>query len=167
MRSQDDHRRKQWIQSNHSDDIMGAIASQITSPTSVYSTVYSDADQRKHQSPALLALCVGNSPGTGEFSAHMASNAENVSIWWRHHVQSSSRSGRFTCWIRNAVRFCKASVEERPWYIQERIMQPMRQSQASWPDQRAHDHADNSGLWGLVTAEPGRATGHSDKLDNN
>ena len=29
-------------------------------------------------------LCVGNSPGTGEFSAQMASNAENVSIWWRH-----------------------------------------------------------------------------------
>ena len=31
-------------------------------------------------------LCVGNSPGTGEFPAQMASNAENVSIWWRHHA---------------------------------------------------------------------------------
>ena len=30
-------------------------------------------------------LCVGNSPGTGEFPAQMTSNAENVSIWWRHH----------------------------------------------------------------------------------
>ena len=30
-------------------------------------------------------LCVGNSPGTGEFPAQMASYAENVSIWWRHH----------------------------------------------------------------------------------
>ena len=30
--------------------------------------------------------CVGNSPGTGEFPAQMASNAENVSIWWRHYV---------------------------------------------------------------------------------
>ena len=29
-------------------------------------------------------LC-GNSPGTGEFPAQMASNAENVSTWWRHH----------------------------------------------------------------------------------
>ena len=28
---------------------------------------------------------MGNSPGTGEFLAQMASNAENVSIWWRHH----------------------------------------------------------------------------------
>ena len=32
-------------------------------------------------------LCVGNSPVTGEFSAQRASNAENVSIWWRHHDQ--------------------------------------------------------------------------------
>ena len=29
--------------------------------------------------------CAGNSPVTGEFLAHMASNAENVSISWRHH----------------------------------------------------------------------------------
>ena len=34
----------------------------------------------------VTGLCAGNSPGTGEFSAQMASNAENVSIWWRHHV---------------------------------------------------------------------------------
>ena len=33
---------------------MSAIASQITSPTIVYSTVYSAADQRKHQSSASL-----------------------------------------------------------------------------------------------------------------
>ena len=29
--------------------------------------------------------CAGNSPVTSEFPAQMASNAENVSIWWRHH----------------------------------------------------------------------------------
>ena len=29
--------------------------------------------------------CAGNSPGTSEFSAQRASNAENVFIWWRHH----------------------------------------------------------------------------------
>ena len=34
----------------------------------------------------VTGLCVGNSPGTGKFPAQMASNAENVSIWWRHHV---------------------------------------------------------------------------------
>ena len=49
---------------------MGAMASQITVMTIVCSTVYSGADLRKHPSSALLALC----------------NAENVSIWWRHHA---------------------------------------------------------------------------------
>ena len=34
----------------------------------------------------ITGLCAGNSPGTGESSAQMASNAEHVSIWWRHHV---------------------------------------------------------------------------------
>ena len=41
------------------DIIMGAIGSQITSLTIVYSTLYSDADQRKHQSSASLALVGG------------------------------------------------------------------------------------------------------------
>ena len=36
----------------------------------------------------VAGLCEGNSPGTGEFPAQMASNAENVSIWWRHHDAS-------------------------------------------------------------------------------
>ena len=34
----------------------------------------------------VTGLCDGNSPGTSEFPAQMASNAENVSIWWRHHA---------------------------------------------------------------------------------
>ena len=59
---------------------MGAIASQITSLMIVYSTVYSDANQRKHQSSASLAF---------EFPEQMASNAENVSIWLRNHVKLS------------------------------------------------------------------------------
>ena len=90
----------------HYDDvIMSTIASQITSLTIVYSTVYSGADQSKHQSSAsLTGFCVGNSPGTGEFPAQMASNAENVSIWWRHHafkllsnIRKLSKTSWFSC----------------------------------------------------------------------
>ena len=33
----------------------------------------------------VTGLCAGNSQGTSEFPAQMASNSENVSIWWRHH----------------------------------------------------------------------------------
>ena len=70
---------------HYSDVIMSAMASQITGVSIVYSTVFSGTDQRKHQSSALLALCAGNTPVTGEFSAQRASNAEDVSILWRHH----------------------------------------------------------------------------------
>ena len=63
---------------------MGAMASQIMGLTIVYSTVYSDTDQRKHQSYASLVS------GIGEFSAQMASNAENVAMWWRHPAEMDS-----------------------------------------------------------------------------
>ena len=64
---------------HYNDVIMGAMASQIASLAIVYSSVYSDADQRKHQSSASLAF-VREFIGTGEFPAQRASNAENVSI---------------------------------------------------------------------------------------
>ena len=64
---------------------MGSMASQITSLAMVYSAVYSGAD-KKISKLRVTGLCVGNSPGTGEFPAQMASNAENVSLWWRHYV---------------------------------------------------------------------------------
>ena len=44
---------------HYEDVIMGAMASQVTSLTIVYSTVYSDADQRKHLSSASLAFVRG------------------------------------------------------------------------------------------------------------
>ena len=45
--------------SHYSDVKMSAMAFQITSLTIVYSTVYSGADQRKHQSSASLAFVRG------------------------------------------------------------------------------------------------------------
>ena len=44
---------------HYTDVIMGAMATQITSLTIVYSGVYSGADQRKHQSSASLAFVRG------------------------------------------------------------------------------------------------------------
>ena len=46
---------------------------------------------KKPPKPRVTGLCAGNSPETGEFPAQMASNAENVSIWWRHHVNPEHR----------------------------------------------------------------------------
>ena len=65
--------------------MMSAMASQIISLAIVNSAVYSGADQRKHQRSASLAFCKGIPPVTAEFPAQRASDAENVSIRWRHH----------------------------------------------------------------------------------
>ena len=64
---------------------MSEMMSQITSLTIVYSTIYSDRS-KKTSRLHITGLCEGNSSVTGEFSAQRASNAENASIWWRHHV---------------------------------------------------------------------------------
>ena len=50
----------------------------------LFNQVYSGTDRRKHQSSASRAFACGEFTGSGEFPAQTASNAENVSIWWRH-----------------------------------------------------------------------------------
>ena len=50
---------------HYNDVVIRAIASQITSLTIVYSTVYSDADRRKHKISASLAFVRGNHRGPG------------------------------------------------------------------------------------------------------
>ena len=64
---------------------MSAMASQITSFTTVYSTVCSRRRSKQSSKLRVTGLCAENSPATGEFPAQRASDVENVSIWWRHH----------------------------------------------------------------------------------
>ena len=50
----------------------------------------------RHRSKKISKLCVtglceGNSPATAGFPPQRATNAENVSIWWRHHARSKPR----------------------------------------------------------------------------
>ena len=83
-----------WRQCDHYIDvIMSTIASQITSLTVVYSIFYSGADQRNIKAPRHWPFC-GEFTGTGEFPAQRASNAKNVSIWWRHHDVTHTMSFR-------------------------------------------------------------------------
>ena len=64
-------------ESHYNDVIMSATTSQITSLTIVHSTVYSGADQRKHQSSASLVFVQGihrgpvNSPHKGPVTRKM------------------------------------------------------------------------------------------------
>ena len=66
----------------YSDVIMSAIASQITG------VLFHRLLRRRSTKTSKLhvtGLCDGNPPVTGEFPSQRASNAEDVSIWWRHH----------------------------------------------------------------------------------
>ena len=67
---------------------MVAIASQIASLTIVYSTVYLMQRSKKTSKLRVPGLCAGNSTVTDGFPAPRASNAKNVSIWWRQNVMT-------------------------------------------------------------------------------
>ena len=51
----------------------------------------------------VTSLCGGNSPVTGEFPAQIASNAENVPIWWRHHVIIFFSCDKAALWMVQSV----------------------------------------------------------------
>ena len=96
----------------YNDVTMSVIASQITSLTSVYSTVYSDADQRKHQSSASLAFVRGihrwpvNSPHKGPVTRKMFPFDDFI-IW---------ASVKINYWFQQAVTFAmRILILIRPW----------------------------------------------------
>ena len=91
---------------------MSAMVSETTGVSVVYAVVYSCADQRKHQSSVSLAFCEGNSPVTDEFPAQRVSNAENVSIWWRHHGSKKLHSENFTVVINGGIVSCQIQSEK-------------------------------------------------------
>ena len=72
---------------------MSALASQITSLTIVYSTVYSRRRSKKTLKLRVTGFCAENSPVTAEFPEQRASSAENVSIWWCHHELNHFKYG--------------------------------------------------------------------------
>ena len=68
---------------HYNDVTMSAMASQITGVSIVYSF---RCRSKKTSKLCVTGLCEGNSSVTDEFPAQRAITAENVSIWWRHHV---------------------------------------------------------------------------------
>ena len=70
----------------------------------------------------VTGLCAGNSPGTGEFPAQMASYAENVSIWWRHHDVATG-GFQYPLWTHQMIWWC--------WTILRYLAQPYDISQTA------------------------------------
>ena len=65
----------------------------------------------------VTGLCAGNSPVTGEFPAKRASNAENVSIWWRHHVNEVTFSIMDYLWCGLTQGICASFALSHNHYI--------------------------------------------------
>ena len=71
----------------------------------------------------VTGLCAGNIPRTGDFPAQMASNAENISIWWRHHVlwgdgfishyNLHGYLPQFLKWLVNTLAYSKSCINFR------------------------------------------------------
>ena len=91
---------------HHFDVIMSTMTSQITSLTIVYSTVYSGAVQRKHQSSASLAFVRGihrwpvNSPHKGPVSRKMFSFDGVIMIRIFAILQVTSHVSNIKGWLR-------------------------------------------------------------------
>ena len=89
--------------SHYDDVIMGTMASKITSLTIVYSSVYSGADQSKHQSSASLAFVWGihrspvNSPYKWPVTRKMFPFDDVIMSRWRYRSLKFYRTT--FCWI--------------------------------------------------------------------
>ena len=99
---------------HYNDIIMSAMASQITSLTIVYSTTYSKHRSKKTSKLCITGLWVGNSPVTGEFPTQKASDTENVSKWWHHHVYLGPKLGHH-CACRCQGWLCKGQKVAHHW----------------------------------------------------
>ena len=123
------HSRRSWRHSgvwcvtsmaHYTDVIMGTIASQITSLTIVFSSVYSGADQRKRQNSASLAFVRGihrgpvNSPHKGPVTRKMlltiALGGSHVYVcigcWQqiiKRYIAFSQTNNRHSAWIAYTV----------------------------------------------------------------
>ena len=123
---------------HYGDVIMGAIASQITSLTIVYSTVYSDADLSNYQSPASLAFVRGIHRGPVNSPQKWPVTRK---IWWRHHDLSRS-SLLMKSWHR-WVMWSKYSKQVR-FFLVPLITYTDRFFQLTLLDHFLHTGADNA-----------------------
>ena len=100
---------RKMIATHYSDVIMGSIASQITGLKFVYSGVYSDADQRKHQSTASLAFVRGihrrpvNSPLKGPVTRKVSPTSS-----WEFVIPLNR-----LCW----GKICRSLVISPEWFF--------------------------------------------------
>ena len=98
---------------HYCDVMMGAMASQITSLTIVYSTVHSGADQRNYQSPASLAFV--NSPHKWPVTRKM-SPFDNAIMWLFESLMLSD--GHSWYHLSHSITLCRPATNLTTTWVQ-------------------------------------------------
>ena len=65
----------------------------------------------------VTGLCEGDPPVTGRFPSQRAANAENISIWWRHHV-IYVQPWSLLCYLQHCLKFNQVITTlwiQQPW----------------------------------------------------
>ena len=118
---------------HYSDVIMDAMASQITSLTIVYSTVYTGADQRKHKSTASLAFVWGihrwpvNSPHKWPVTRKMFPVDDVIMRGWKQYSLNDilclklDDGSASVMWRRHLISNTKFTTDASPWEQHPRI----------------------------------------------
>ena len=137
------HARCEINLAHYCDAIMIAIASQITSLTIVYSSVYSGVDQRKHQSSASLAFVWGihrwpvNSPHKGPVTRNMfpfddvIMRAGHRQCWEQKPGNGFTEVIRATQYSMNAT-FQQASFDLLTKLVQTRVARKLYLGTSFW-----------------------------------
>ena len=73
----------------------------------------------------VTGLCAENSPEAGEFPAQMARCAENVSIWWRHHVPGAQVWWNMNPMVIVIRRYKAYTDDDRYTYSQNKLIKPL------------------------------------------
>ena len=120
---------------------MSVMASQVTSLAIVYSTVYSGADQRKHQISASLAFVRGihrwpvNSPHKGPIT-RKCFHLMTSSCFTQINVTSLTRGWSYNCPSTSEVTL--GNMDKSPWFIMKWYYHP---------DNKVHG-ANMGPIWG-------------------
>ena len=141
---------------HYNDVIMSLMASEITSLTSVCSTVYSGADQRKHQSSVSLASVQGirrgpvNSSHKGPVarkmfpfddvfmakvsSSHSHMRGPGISHWYPHRYSCSIFMNEKCCiLIKSSLKFVpKGVIDNNPVLVLDDGLAPNRRRAIIW-----------------------------------
>ena len=130
---------------------MSVMASRITSLTIIYSTVYSGADQRKHQSSASLAFVWGihrgpvDSPHKWPVTRKIFPFGDVIMISQTIFFRCIFVNEKFCIWIKNSLKF----VPEGPINIIPALVQAMvwcRPGASHYPNQCRPDSLTH--IWG-------------------